>query len=358
MVGRAPIVANAFRLPYSVEVFQQSAFRLPPPALLFTFYSDGVDIPLPAGHPFPHTKYRLLRERVERLAERLPVVLAPGPEATREELLRVHTPAYVDAVCEGTLDAQHQRAIGFPWSPDFVRRSLRSTGSTLAATRAALGLLQNEGSTAGPRGGSAIERSSSEKELVWGVHLAGGTHHAFADRGQGFCVFNDVAVAVRAMQHEGRIERALVIDCDVHQGNGTAKLFAGDPSVFTFSIHGAKNFPLKKEASDLDVSLDDGTGDEEYLALLEPALARAWDAGPFDAVFYVAGADPFVDDKYGRMRLTREGLRARDRMVLAGCRAAGPPAVTVMGGGYARDREAIADIYAATVEEAAMQAAG
>ncbi|MEM9185693.1 MAG: histone deacetylase [Planctomycetota bacterium] len=300
------------------------------------YYSDGVDLPLPDKHPFPRSKYRLLRERVERLARRLPILLAPGPDATREELLRVHTEAYVDAVFEGQLTEQQQRAIGFPWSEGFVQRSLRSTGSTLAAARWAC---------------------DAASESNWAAHLAGGTHHAFADHGQGFCVFNDVAVAIRALQAAGVARRVLVLDCDVHQGNGTAKLFAGDDSVFTFSIHGRKNFPLKKEAGDLDIPLEDQTGDEEYLRLLTPGLERAWSAGPYDAVFYVAGADPFVDDRYGRMALSREGLRKRDRAVLAGCKRSGLPTVTVMGGGYARDVEAVADIYAATIEEAASLAA-
>ncbi|MEN1679751.1 MAG: histone deacetylase [Planctomycetota bacterium] len=307
--------------------------------MLHTFYSDGVDIPLPPKHPFPHSKYRLLRERVERLAERLPLVLAPAREATEEELLRVHTAGYVAEVLEGRLSEEHQRAIGFPWSPDFVRRSRRSTGATVMAAHAVMG----DGSGNGQR--------------AWGAHLAGGTHHASADRGQGFCVFNDVAVAIRSLQATGLTRRAVVLDCDVHQGNGTALLFGDDPDVFTFSIHGAKNFPLRKEQSDLDVPLEDGTGDAEYLAKLAPALKRVWNEEPFDVAFYISGADPFAQDRYGRMGLSREGLRERDELVLSQCRERGLPTVTVMGGGYARDVEAVADIYAATIEVAAQYAA-
>lgn len=304
--------------------------------MLNVFYSDDTQMLLPAKHPFPQQKYGLLRERVAQLAETLRIELAPAPAATRDELLRVHTAEYIAKVFEGDLTEQEQRAIGFPWSPQFVQRSLRSIGATLAAARSMFAGV-NEG-------------------LTWGAHLAGGTHHAFADRGQGFCVFNDVAVAIRALQDDGKIERALVIDCDVHQGNGTAKLFEGDATVFTFSIHGAKNFPLKKEVSDLDVPLTDGCEDEAYLELLTPAIEQAFAAGPFDAVFYISGADPYHEDRYGRMKLTKAGLRERDRLVLTRCRVEGLPTTIVMGGGYARDVQAVAEIYAGTIEEAARQA--
>ncbi|MEM6328687.1 MAG: histone deacetylase [Planctomycetota bacterium] len=331
--------------------------------MLHVFYSDMAELPLPDKHAFPKQKYALTRRLVQSLAERrgnpLGVTLRPGPRVTREELLRVHTPEYIDAVFTGTLTERHQRAIGFPWSEGFVQRQLHSTGATLAAARAAV-YAANGPATAhasGHAGGPVIDQAT------WGAHLAGGTHHAFADRGQGFCVFNDVAVAIRTLRAEGRIDGALVIDCDVHQGNGTAALFRDDPRVFTFSIHGAKNFPLKKEASDLDVPLPDGCGDEEYLRLLGPALDRVFAArhavgGGRAAIFYLAGADPFVSDKYGRMKLTKPGLRERDRRVLTRCRAAGLPTTVVLGGGYARDVNDIAEIYAATIEEAAAAACG
>lgn len=299
--------------------------------MLRVFYSDSVELPLPEKHAFPRRKYRLLRDRVEALSARLPVVLAPGRDATEDELRRVHTAEYVRRVFAGELSGKEQRAIGFPWSPGMVARSLRSVGSTLAAAEAAFG---------GPA-------------PAWAAHLAGGTHHAFADRGQGYCVFNDIAVAIRMLQAAGRGRRFLVIDCDVHQGNGTAAIFAQDPEVFTLSVHGAKNFPLRKETSRLDVPLDDGCGDDLYLALLTPALDAAWRAGPFDGVFYLSGADPYEQDRYGRMRLTKQGLRERDRLVLESCRSAGLPTVLTMGGGYSRDEAVIAQIHAATIEEAA-----
>ena len=302
--------------------------------MLHVYYSDTVILPLPEKHAFPREKYRLLRERVERMALRLPIRLTAGSNATREDLLRVHASQYVDRVLVGSLSEKEQRAIGFPWSVGMVARSLRSVGSTLAAAYAAL-------AGEAPR---------------WGAHLAGGTHHAFADRGQGYCVFNDIAVAIRALQADGEVQRCLILDCDVHQGNGTAALFADDPAVFTMSIHGEKNFPLQKETSDLDIALPDGCEDDEYLARLRPALDTAWAAGPFDAVFYISGADPFREDRYGRMKLTREGLRERDRQVLERCRESGLPTVITMGGGYTRDEQVIADLHTATIEMAAQLA--
>ena len=328
---------------YSVESFGHFAFASLPTSLplLTVFYSDFVEIPLPEKHAFPRHKYRFARQRVERLAERLAIVLQRAPAVTRADLLRVHTAEYIDQLTHGKLDRQHQRAIGLPWSRELVERVLHSTGATLAAARLSIG---------------SGDAPPVANPVRWAAHLAGGTHHAFPDRGQGFCVLNDVAVAIRAVQAESYVRRALVIDCDVHQGNGTAAIFAGDDSVFTFSIHGAKNFPLRKEISNLDVPLPDGCGDDQYLALLAPALEQAWSHGPYDAVFYIAGADPYHDDKYGRMNLTQAGLRERDRLVLSRCREERAPTVVVMGGGYARDVETIAEIYAGTIEEAALQA--
>lgn len=288
------------------------------------FYCDHFELPLPPGHRFPMAKYRLLREAVARegLAE-----LRVPPAVTDEQILRVHTAEYLEHVKAGTLDARDVRRIGFPWSAELVERSRRSAGGTLAAARAAL------------EDGSA-------------VNLAGGTHHAFPDHGEGFCVFNDVAIAARDLLDE-RPRRILVFDCDVHQGNGTAAIFAGEPLVFTVSIHGRRNFPFRKQTSDLDLELDDGTGDDAYLDLLDGALERAFSRFDADVVFYVAGADPYRDDRLGRLALTRRGLAARDERVLTACREHGTPVAVVMAGGYATDVERIVAIHLETIRHAA-----
>ena len=210
------------------------------------------------------------------------------------------TAAYVDAVANGTLPREAQRRIGFPWSPQMVERSRRSVGATIAASRAAL-------------------------EDGVAANLAGGTHHGFADRGEGFCVFNDVAVAARVLQRDRQARRIAIVDLDVHQGNGTAAIFAGDETVFTFSMHGEKNFPFRKEISDLDVALADGTGDDDYLALLRSHLDQVLNRHQPDFVFYLAGADPYEGDRLGRLKLTIEGLRTRDEIVFDTCRRAGLP---------------------------------
>lgn len=290
------------------------------------FYSDPFHFPLPPEHRFPLAKYRLLRERIERWPASTGVELRLAPRASRDELLLVHTAAYVDAFAAGELDAEHQRRIGFPWSPEFVERTLRSCGGTLAAAQAAL-----------DEGGA--------------VHLAGGTHHARADQGAGYCVFNDCAVGARFVQGLG-IERVLVIDTDVHQGDGTAAIFAGDPSVFTFSIHGAQNFPAAKAHSDLDIGLPSGTGDADYLQALAAGLAEVFARSAPQFVFYLSGADPFAGDRLGRLRLGKAALRQRDRVVFGACRARGLPTVTTMGGGYAVPIEDTVDVHEATVREA------
>jgi acetoin utilization deacetylase AcuC-like enzyme len=220
------------------------------------------------------------------------------------------------------------RRIGFPWSPEMVERSRRSSGATIAACRAALA----EGVA---------------------VNLAGGTHHAFRDHGEGFCVFNDSAIAARAMQAEGRARRVVILDCDVHQGNGTASILAGDPTVFTFSIHGSNNFPFHKERSDLDIELPDGTGDTAYLAVLEDGVCRALALANADLAIYLAGADPYVGDRLGKMALTMEGLAARDRIVLDLCYGARIPTAVTMAGGYAKNVEDIVAIHLQTVRIAA-----
>jgi acetoin utilization deacetylase AcuC-like enzyme len=303
--------------------------RLECRAVLELFYCDHFVLPLPDGHRFPMAKYRLLREAVEKRG--LPVehsLRVPEPVG-REDLERVHDPRYVDAVFAGALDERRLRRLGFPWSPQLVERSLRSVGGTLAAARSSLA--------------GAI-----------GINLAGGTHHAFRDRGEGFCVFNDIAVAARALLAGGLTELILVIDCDVHQGDGTASIFAGDDTVRTLSIHGATNYPLKKETSDLDVALPDGTGDAEYLEALERGLDVALDWGPFDLAFYLAGADPYEGDRFGRLGLTADGLAARDQSVYRWTHRQGLPVATVMGGGYAADETVIATLHYRTLERAAL----
>lgn len=288
------------------------------------FYSDPFTFPLPVEHRFPLAKYRLLRERIERWPASSGVELVLAPRATRDELLLVHSADYVDGFCAGTLAADHQRRIGFPWSPELVERSLRSCGGTLAAARVAL----HEGAA---------------------VYLAGGTHHARADQGAGYCVFNDVAVGARLVQREGGIARVLVVDTDVHQGDGTAAIFAGDDCVFTFSIHGAENFPAAKAASALDVAVPSGSGDDVYLPMLAEGLAAAFARSSPQFVFFLSGADPLVGDRLGRLRISKEGLAARDQIVFDACRARQLPMVTVMGGGYGKDLADTVDAYETTV---------
>jgi acetoin utilization deacetylase AcuC-like enzyme len=295
------------------------------------FYSDTFVLPLPEQHRFPMAKYRLLRERL--LAEG--IVSAADlcvPDAIAWDDLRlIHDAAYVDAVADGTLPADAQRRIGFPWSAMMVERSRRSVGATLAAAKTLV-----------------LRRS----RFGVAANLAGGTHHAFRDRGEGYCVFNDVAVAAAALQRDGLIARAAVVDCDVHQGNGTAAIFRDDPSIFTFSLHGARNFPFRKEVSDLDVTFEDGAGDDEYLKALRTHLPGVLDRQRPDLVFYLAGADPYEGDRLGRLKLTIDGLRTRDRVVFDACRDRDLPVVVAMSGGYAPDVDAIVTIHSNTIREA------
>ncbi|MEJ8835918.1 histone deacetylase family protein [Ramlibacter sp. AN1133] len=271
------------------------------------FYADQFVLPLPSGHRFPMGKYRLLRDR---LAAELPDIrLMPAEAATDGQLALVHTPAYIQAIADGSVDPKILREIGFPWSSAMAERARRSVGATIAACRTAL----REGVAA---------------------NIAGGTHHAYPDRGAGFCVFNDAAVAARLMQAERPGLRVAIVDLDVHQGNGTAHIFRGDPTVFTLSLHGQKNFPFRKEAGDLDVALADGTGDEAYLQVLERALdelAHRFDPG---LVIYLAGADPHEGDRLGRLKLTWDGLEARDRRVFDWAWQRGLPLAFAMAGGY------------------------
>ena len=288
---------------------------------MLIYYADHFVLPLPAGHRFPMRKYQALRERVAAVA---PDRLRVPDAATDAELARAHDPGYLRQVTQGTLDPQAQRRIGFPWSPAMVERSRRSAGATLAACRSALA-------------------------FGCGVNLAGGTHHAHHAHGEGFCVFNDAAVAARAMQAEGLAARILIVDLDVHQGDGTASIFAGDDSVFTCSLHGRANFPFRKSASDLDIDLDDGTADAAYLATLRVALPRALDRSRPDLAIYLAGADPFEGDRLGRLSLSKSGLAARDRYVFETLHEAAIPVAIAMAGGYAEDIGDIVDIHYATV---------
>ncbi|WP_170954664.1 histone deacetylase [Polaromonas sp. AER18D-145] len=281
------------------------------------FYADHFVLPLPAGHRFPMAKYQRLRDRV---AGELPQVrMGVAPRASDGELALAHAPAYIQAVAEGTLEAALMREIGFPWSTEMVERSRRSVGATVAAARAALGL---QGRAEGVA-----------------ANMAGGTHHASAGKGGGFCVFNDAAVAARQMQMEWARRqrtplRVAVIDLDVHQGNGTASIFRNDPGVFTLSLHGQKNFPFRKEASDLDVDLPDGCTDAPYLQALEHALdelERRFEPG---LVIYLAGADPFEGDRLGRLKLSYDGLEARDRRVFDWAWQRRIPLAFAMAGGY------------------------
>ena len=299
------------------------------------FYADHFVLPLPPGHSFPMSKYARLRDSV--VAECPGAVLVQAPAASDGELALVHTPRYVDAVARGTLNAAEQREIGFPWSAQMAERARRSVGATIAAARVAL---------AGGQGVAA--------------NLAGGTHHAHADKGSGYCVFNDAAVAARVMQAESRRRRpdplrVAVVDLDVHQGNGTAAIFRGDDSVFTLSIHGARNFPFRKEQSDLDVELPDGCTDAPYLEALDAALAALWrahGAQPPGLVFYVAGADAHEGDRLGRLKLTAAGLAERDRRVLNACRARGVPVAVSMAGGYGHQIEDTVGVHLSTLREA------
>jgi acetoin utilization deacetylase AcuC-like enzyme len=290
------------------------------------FYSDTFVLPLPEGHRFPMAKYSGLRERLLRDRIVSPQDLHEAPRASWNDLRLVHTDDYLTAIERGTLAREAQRRIGFPWSPQMVERARRSVGATIAAAEAAL-----------------VDGCAA--------NLAGGTHHAFPDHGEGYCVFNDVAVAARVLQRDRGVTRVAVVDCDVHQGDGTAAIFRDDRSVFTLSLHGAKNYPFKKQTSDLDVELADGTGDEPYLAKLAQCLEVIFDHVP-DVVFYLAGADPYAEDRLGRLKLSIDGLRQRDLMVFNRCRAAAVPIVVTMSGGYAQDVEAIVTIHANTIRSA------
>jgi len=268
------------------------------------YYCDDHAIPLPPGHRFPAGKYRLLREALS--ADGFDFQAAPF--ADRETIELVHDPEYVRGFLDGSVDPQIMRRIGFPWSEGLVRRTLASVGGTLSATRDAL-------------------------EVGIGGTLAGGTHHAFRSEGAGFCVFNDIAIAICGLFACGRIERTAVVDLDVHQGDGTALIFEDEPAVLTVSLHGGANFPFRKQRSGIDIEFADGTGDEEYLGSLERTLPRVLDFLP-QIVFYQSGVDGLASDRLGRLALTPAGLRRRDQMVFQNFLSHGIPVVVTLGGGY------------------------
>lgn len=270
------------------------------------FYCDHHEIPLPDGHKFPMRKYRLLRDR---LAATGLFDLQPAPLASLDQVTLVHDATYAQAFVDGTLDPQMMRRIGFPWSLGLVRRTLASVGSTLAASRVAL-------------------------ETGWGGGLAGGTHHAFRDAGSGFCIFNDMAVAIAVLRAEGRIGRVAIVDLDVHQGDGTAMLFADDPDTLTISLHGRNNFPFRKQQSKLDIEFEDGATDAVYLPEVAHAVDRVREFSP-DLVYFQSGVDGLATDRLGKLSLTHAGLQQRDALVMA----LPYPIVIVLGGGYSEPIE-------------------
>ncbi len=308
------------------------------------FHTARFVLPLPAGHRFPMSKYSLLRQAVE---ETLPTIdLLEAEPASASELALVHTPAWIEAVASGTTTAAQQREIGFPWSQHMADRARFSVGATIQAARAALA-------------GQGVAAS-----------LAGGTHHAHADHGAGFCVFNDVAVAARVLQAEHQQRRVaaqtanvlgeqplpiIVIDLDVHQGDGTAAIFAGDPSVFTLSLHGERNYPARKPPSDLDVPLPDACTDSAYLSALDQALETTWQRtahAPPRLAFYLAGADPHEGDRLGRLKVSDQGLQERDRRVFAALRERGIPVAVSMAGGYGHDLATTVAVHQRTLAAA------
>ena len=278
------------------------------------FHSRQYVIPLPEHHQFPISKYARIRERLVTEGTLEDGNIFAPELASREEILLVHTADYYDRFIAGELSPREIRRLGLPYSEALVRRSRFSVAGTIHASRAAL----QDGVSA---------------------NLGGGTHHSFRDHGEGFCVFNDIAVAITLLRTEGKIRRAAVIDCDVHQGNGTAAIFADEPEVFTLSLHGDRNYPLVKQQSTDDVALADGTEDEEYLYLLEQHAAPVFDRFRPDIVFYQAGVDPLRQDRLGRLSLSHEGLQRRDELIFKACRARSLPCVITLGGGYASDVE-------------------
>jgi acetoin utilization deacetylase AcuC-like enzyme len=298
---------------------------------LHAWSSAKYTFPLPDGHRFPISKYALLRQRVLEDGVVPAECMHDPARVARADLLLVHTADYVDRFTRGQLTNDEIRRLGFPWSDALVERSYRAAGGTIEAARHALG-----------HGVS--------------MNLAGGTHHAFPSHGEGFCVFNDVAIAIRALQRDQKIRRALVVDLDVHQGNGTHAIFAGDDTVFTFSMHGGRNYPFHKVAGRLDVELTDRTDDDAYLSVLSAHLPAVIAESRADLVVYLAGADPHENDRLGRLSLTFDGLARRDSFVLDQCREVGLPVVVTIAGGYGRRIEDTVDIHLTTARIAARHA--
>jgi len=294
---------------------------------MYALYSDHYVIDLPVHHTFPIQKYRMIREQLLAEGTLSSEELLDPTLAAPPDVRLVHTRDYWERLSSGTLPDNAIRRLGLPWSEALVRRSRASVQGTLTAARIAI------------------------RERV-AFNLAGGTHHAFPDRGEGYCVLNDIAVAVRCLQRDGWMQRMAIIDCDVHQGNGTAAIFAGDPDVYTFSLHGAKNYPLIKVPGSLDIALPDDTGDEEYLRTREPVVARILAEFRPGLVFYLAGVDPHQRDRLGRLRLTHEGLRRRDEVVFQACRDAGIPVAVTLGGGYGQDIQDTVEAHCNTVRAA------
>ena len=308
----------------------------PRPARLLAWTSDHVELPLPEGHPFPIAKYRLLREALLAGGVLAAADVTFSDEAPVEWLTTVHDEDYVRRALEGALDPAEVRRLGLPWSPALARRARAAAFGTVQSTRAA---------------------------LVHGIagNLSGGTHHAFRERGEAYCLFHDVAIAITLLRREGAIARPFVLDLDVHQGNGTAAIFAGDPDVFTYSAHGRHNYPYRKETSTLDVEFADGAGDDEVLAALERTVPAALDRHAPDVVLYQAGVDALAEDRLGRLRMTHAGLAERDRRVFAWCEARALPVAITAGGGYGRPIEATveacANVWRAARESLARRAA-
>jgi acetoin utilization deacetylase AcuC-like enzyme len=292
---------------------------------MIAYYCDHFVLPLPDGHRFPMNKYSRLRQRINDTNLLSSDCLRVPDGATDEDILRAHTEDYLNKIKQGTLTSKEIRRIGFPWSPQLVERSRRSSGGTISACRTALA----DGVSA---------------------NLAGGTHHACPDHGEGYCVFNDSAIGARAVQAKGLAQKIVVIDCDVHQGNGTASVTHGDKSIYTLSIHGEKNFPFRKIASDLDIGLPNETADEDYLDTLQIAVERILYLQQPDLVIYQSGADPYIDDKLGKLSLTKKGLAQRDRLVFEMCNAEHIPIAVTMGGGYAEEVDDIVDIHLQTIQ--------
>jgi acetoin utilization deacetylase AcuC-like enzyme len=288
------------------------------------FYTDHYPLPLPDGHRFPITKYRLVREALERDGL---FGFSPAPLAKPEVIALAHDPTYVDQFIRGELPAPVMRRIGFPWSPELVRRTLGSVGGTLSATMDAL-------------------------DTGWGGTLAGGTHHAFRAEGSGFCVFNDIAIAILWLRSRGRIQRAAVLDLDVHQGDGTAQIFQNDDLVLTTSVHCRANFPFRKQVSNIDVELEDATHDDEYLQVLDALLPRIADFRP-EILYFQSGVDGLASDALGRLSLSHAGLKERDRKVLTFARENKLPLVITLGGGYSKPIEHTALAHANTFRVAA-----